>query len=412
MTYVINPTVTIADVDYSSEVLNGIRATAGRTNVDEQPRAGFATVSIVDFDSNVAPIEIDDQVVIKVDDSSGNDVTLWTGWVSDVEKIVRDFGNSGAATETRVTAIGTLAKLNRRRVGASGYPKQFDGDRVAAIIYETAGETWAQVTPTLQWQNVNPLQNWATYDILIGDIEQPGDFELTNYNDGETNGLFLAQTMASSGLGILYESPDGKINYDSFSDRLDKVILNGFTSVDLDAVIAQGLSSLSRLSDLGNNIEIVYKNGQQEFGTDSNSLALYGEFDVRLETQLENKADAEQRVEYYLETRAFPRTSLTQLTLVLGVDAVDDGLRDTFLPIQISEPITISGLPPNVYPGTFNGFVEGYTWAIARNELFLSLNVSDYALSQLAVNWLQVTPSLAWNTISPTLQWADARSVS
>lgn len=412
MTYVINPTVTIGGVNYSSEVLNGIRATAGRTNVDEQPRAGFATVTIIDFDTNIAPIEIDDEVIIKVDDSNGNDVTLWAGWVSDIEKTVRDYGTTGFATETRVTAIGSLAKLNRRRVGASGYSKEFDGDRVAAIIYETAGETWAQVNPTLQWQNVNPLQNWATYDILIGNIDQPGDFELQVYNAGESNGLNLAQQMAASGLGILYESPDGKINYDSFSARLDKVILDGFTSIDLDAIIARGLTSISRLSDLGNDIEIVYKNGQQEFGSDSNSIALYGEFDVRIVTELENEADAEQRVDYYLETRAFPRTSLSQITLVLGIDAVDDALRDTFLPIQMSEPITISGLPANVYPGTFNGFVEGYTWAIARNELFLSLNVSDYALSQLAVNWLQVTPSLAWNMVSPTLQWADARSVS
>lgn len=411
MTYVINPVVTIGSVDYTNKVLNGVTATAGRTNVDEQPRSGFATISIVDFDNNVVAIEIDDKVVIKVDDSNGNDVTLWSGWVADVTKSVRNHGGVGYLTETKVTAIGSLAKLNRRRVGSNGYSKEFDGDRIYNIIFETAGFTYADVDPALQWEDVDPLLTWATYDILIGTIDRPGDFELKVYSDGEANGLTLAQTMAQSGLGILYESADGKINYDSFTRRLDNVAANGFVDIDLDAIIATGLTSTSRLSDLANNVEVIYKNGQTETDTDAASIALYGDWEVRVETQLENGLDAEQRVEYYLATRAFPRTSLTSLSLVLSVDGVADVLRDTLLDLQISTPIAVDGLPPNVFPNAFSGFVEGYTWTIARNELFLNLNVSEYALSQLEMNWLQVPATETWNSITPTLEWADARSV-
>jgi hypothetical protein len=123
MTYVINPQITIADVDYTAETINRVSVTQGRITVDEQPRAGYCTIDIIDFDNNVAPIEIDQQIVIKVDDSTGNDVTLFTGFVADVQKELNAKGQIGITTTTRVTGIGSLAKLNRRRVGADGYPK-------------------------------------------------------------------------------------------------------------------------------------------------------------------------------------------------------------------------------------------------------------------------------------------------
>lgn len=410
MTYVINPQITIADVNYTSEILDRLSVTQGRVSVDEQPRAGYCTIDIVDFDNNVAAIEIDEQIVIKVDDSTGNEVTLFTGFVSDVEKIVFSRGQVGLQTTTRVTGIGSLAKLNRRRVGASGYPKKLDGERIAEILKETAGITWADIDPALQWQNVNPLQDWSTFDILIGDIDQ-GDFELFAYAAQVENGLGLAQVMAQSGVGILYEGKNGKINYDEFSARAAKVSADGFLSLDLDAVLAVGLTSVSRLSDLINDVEIIYKADAIETGTDAASLALYGEFDLTLQTQLENLADAQQRVDYYLETRAFPRTSLSQINLTLGT-SIDNTLRNDLLDIGVSTPIAISGLPLNVYPELFTGFVEGYTWTIARNELFLSLNVSDFALSQLQMNWLQVPAALVWQDVDPALQYENARSVS
>jgi hypothetical protein len=348
--------------------------------------------------------------VIKVDDSNGNEVTLFTGFVADVQKQVDARGTVGTKTSTRVTGIGSLAKLNRRRVGASGFPKQLDGERIAEILFETAGKRWNTLDPALTWQDVNPLQNWANFDVLIGKIDE-GDFELFAYNQGIANGLGLAQIMAQSGLGILYEGNDGRINYDEFSARAGKVAADGFLNLNLDAVLAVGLTTISRLSDLINDVEITYKNGQTETGLDANSNALFGEFDFNLTTQLELQSDAEQRVEYYLETRAFPRVSLSQLNLTLGT-SIDNTLRNDLLAIGVSTPISIEGLPLNVYPEGFNGFVEGYTWTIARNELFLSLNVSDYALSQIQMNWLQVPAALRWQDVTATLEWENARSVN
>jgi hypothetical protein len=87
-------------------------------------------------------------------------------------------------------------------------------------------------------------------------------------------------------------------------------------------------------------------------------------------------------------------------------------MRDSVLPMRVSKPIRIAGLPPSVYPDNFIGFVEGYTWTINRNELFLTLNISEYALSQLEMNWLQVPANLAWEDVNATLEWQEARVVA
>ena len=412
MTYTIDPKILINGVEYKAETINGVTLTAGRTTVDEQPRAGFASITLVTPDNTYPDIEIDYRVVVQVDNSAGTPVTLWTGWVSDVETTLGAFGATGFLNQQRITAVGSLSKLNRRLAGGSGYAKEFDGNRVYDIIYETAGETWASYDPAETWADVNPLLTWQTADLLIGDIDRPGDFELTDYAAGENSGLTLAQQAAASGLGILYESPDGKISYDDYTSRTDDVSLNGFIDIDSDAILTSGLSSVSRLSDLANEVEIVYKNNQTEIDSNAASIALYGLYSAKINTILENAVDAEQRVDYYLDTRAFPRRQLNQITLALHLDQVANLMRDAMLPMRMSKPIRITALPDSIYPGNFAGFVEGYTWTLNRNELFLTLNVSEYGFSQLEMNWLQVPPALTWAGVDATLEWQEARVVA
>jgi len=413
MPYTIDPKVIINDVEYRQDTINGVTLTNGRTSVDEQPRAGYATINLVTADNAFPNIEIDQKVVVKVDDSTGAEVTLWTGWVSDIEVSLPAFGGSGRLNNQSITAIGSLSKLNRRLVGFDGYPKENDGDRIFDIIKEGAGVTWAEYELASDtWADVNALLQWQNVDVLVGNIDQPGDFELVAYSGGEGNGLSLAQAAAASGLGVLYEDNLGKISYSDYSSRTDEVALNGFTDIDTAAILARGLSSVSRLSDLINEVEVVYKNNQTELDDNPTSIALYGRYAAKVNTLLELKADAEQRVEYYLETRSFPRQTLNSIRLALHLDQVSNTMRDSMLPIEISKAISITGLPSSIYPGTFAGFVEGFTWTINRNELFLTLNVSEYGFSQLQMNWLQVPPALTWAGVDATLEWQEARVVA
>ena len=413
MPYSVNPQVLINDVEYKDKTIQGVSLVNGRSTVDEQPRAGYATIRLVTPDNTYPNIEIDQRVVVKVDDSNGNDVTLWTGWVSDVQTSISNYGSEGWLNQQSITAIGSLSKLNRRLVGFDGYPKQNDGDRIWDIIKEGAGITWAEYQPASNtWADVNPVLQWQNVDILVGNIDRPGDFELIAYDGGDTAALPLAQSAAFSGLGVLYECNLGKICYSDYTSRIDDVDANGFTLIDNSAILATGLSSVSRLSDLINEVEVVYKNNQSEVDEDMSSIAIYGRYADKVNTILEFKADAEQRVEYYLETRAFPRTRLNQISLALHLDEVADADRDALLPMKVSKPIQINGLPSSIYAKNFIGFVEGFTWTINRNELFLTLNLSEYALSQLQMNWDQVPATIAWEDVNATLEWQEARVVA
>jgi hypothetical protein len=413
MPYTINPKVTINGVEYKDKTINGVTLTNGRDTVDEQPRAGYATLNLVTPDNTYPNIEIDQKIVVQVDNFAGNPVTLWTGWVADVETTIASYGETGFLNEQRITGIGSLSKLNRRLVGSAGYPQEFDGDRIYDILIETAGITWGTYSPpTDTWADVDPLLQWQNVDILIGNIDQPGDFELIAYTGGESSGLNLTQQAAISGLGVLFEAPDGTINYSSASSRTDDVFINGFTDIDTSAILAAGLSSVSRLSDLANDVEITYGSNAIERDQDNTSIALYGLYAAKINTFLANQPDAEQRVEYYLETRAFPRRQLNSINLALHLDQVSNTMLDSMLPMRINKPIRIAGLPTSVYPDNFIGFVESYTWTINRNELFLTLNISEYALSQLQMNWSQVPPTLEWQDVSATLEWQEARVVA
>jgi hypothetical protein len=80
--------------------------------------------------------------------------------------------------------------------------------------------------------------------------------------------------------------------------------------------------------------------------------------------------------------------------------------------MTISKAISINSLPTSIYPDAFGGFVEGYSWNISRNELFLTLNLSEYGFSQLEMNWLQTPPTLEWQDVGATIEWQEARVVA
>jgi len=413
MPYVIDPKVTIDGVEYRDKTINGISLTNGRARIDEQPRAGFASIVLVTPDNTYPTISIDQKVVVKIDDSSGVETIIWTGWVSDIQTTITTYGEVGWLNEQRITAIGSLSKLDRRRVGAGGYSAAKDGDRIYDIIYETAGETWEDWLPAdQQWQEVSPLLQWQNVDILIGDIDRPGDFDLVAYSSGAAAGLQIAQNAATSGLGILFENAEGKICYDDSTSRTDDVSLNGFTSIPSSAILAQGLSSISRLGDLINQITVTYGSASQVTEKDDNSIDTYGLYASGATTQLANLVDAQQRADFYMATRAYPRSTLNAINLALHLDGVADSARDDLIQMRVSLPIEVTDLPKAVYSKPFQGFVEGYTWTISRNELFLTLIVTEYGFGQLSTNWLQVSPTLQWEDVNATLEWQEARVVA
>ena len=75
-------------------------------------------------------------------------------------------------------------------------------------------------------------------------------------------------------------------------------------------------------------------------------------------------------------------------------------------------PLRISDLPLNMTSGMYLGFVEGWTWRAAYNSISVTVLLSPLAYSLQAMRWEQVPIGERWNTITPTLDWAEALVVA
>ena len=91
---------------------------------------------------------------------------------------------------------------------------------------------------------------------------------------------------------------------------------------------------------------------------------------------------------------------------------IDNANRDALLGIFMGQPLNIKDLPAQIAGGQFEGYVEGWSWSTRFNELFLTINLSPTAFSQVATRWNAVNIAEAWNTLSPTLTWEYATIVA
>ena len=103
---------------------------------------------------------------------------------------------------------------------------------------------------------------------------------------------------------------------------------------------------------------------------------------------------------------------MKQITYPITNPEIDDSDRDALLNIFMGQPLNIVNLPSNMVGGYFQGFVEGWTWIANRNSLSLTMNVSPVDYSLQAMRWNSVPATEYWNTINPTLDWANATIVA
>jgi hypothetical protein len=113
----------------------------------------------------------------------------------------------------------------------------------------------------------------------------------------------------------------------------------------------------------------------------------------------------------YIELRANPYPKFQSITFTLGNPEIDDADRDALINIFLGQPVWIQNLPPNITGGSFQGYIEGWTFRASLNNLSLTFNASPINFSQVAVKWEQVNAAETWNTLNNSLTWLDAIGV-
>jgi hypothetical protein len=122
--------------------------------------------------------------------------------------------------------------------------------------------------------------------------------------------------------------------------------------------------------------------------------------------------DAQAVADRYIAQRAYPAPKFDTITFPLTSTEINDANRDALLKVFMGMPVNLTNLPMQISEGEFEGYVEGWSWAVSYNQLYITLNLSPVSFSQVAMRWNTTPITEAWNTLSPTLTWEYATIVA
>ena len=403
--------VTIGGVQYQTAILSNLTISSGRRNIYEQAQAGYTNLEIVNLNQANVPIEINDSITIELQNSTATFVPIFGGSVVEVGITVAEIGNVDYAQRISIIALGALARLPKALTNGV-LPKEFDGDQIYDVLKGVLFDSWQEVPQALTWATYSPPSTqWNNaQNSGLGDIDRPGNYELAARSSSRTDVYSLVSALATSGLGYIFESGTGQIGYADSTHRTTYLAANGYVDLDANQALASGLSIQQRAGDVRNSITLKYNatSSAEKSASDSASIGLYGELAQIINTTLHNAADAQDQADFYLALRANPFPMLTSITFELTNPEISDSDRDALISIFMGLPLRIADLPLNMSSGTYLGFVEGFTFRAAYNEVSISLNLSPLAFSLQAMQWQDVSGAEAWNTISGTLDWEHA----
>jgi hypothetical protein len=404
--------VSIDGGTFTTVTLANLTISSGRTDIYTQPVAGYCSVDLINTNQSTLAIELNDSIAIQVKDSTGTFVPIFGGFVTDIDQSVKSSGSNAIVQTFKVTALGALSKLPK--ILTEGVlTKDFDGDQIYSILSGLLYNSWNEVPAATQWTTYNATETWANaQNSGLGEIDQPGDYELTDRSANTTDVYSLVAALATSGLGYIYEDAQGRIGYADSTHRSQYLAANGYLEVTGHHALSRGVSTSRRLGDIRNEVTITYKNGQQVTSSNTASQALYGTQAQNITTSIENGADATTQANFYLALRAYPQSLFKSITFELTNPEIDDSDRNSLISVFMGLPLDITDLPANMTGGRFQGFVEGWTFNAGFNKLSVTLNLSPLAFSLQAMKWVNVPITESWNTISTTLDWTNATIVA
>jgi hypothetical protein len=404
----------IDSVEYTNLILSDLTITSGRTDIYQQPVAGYVNLTVINLDQSDLLFNVSQSVSIELQDSTETFVPIFGGTISDLELSITQIGNVGYSQSYRITALGALSKLPKTLFNQA-LNQGYDGNQIYQILRETLFNQWQNVPAALTWGTYNPTVTWANAENNgLGEVDRPGDYLMINRAADPVDSYSLVSQIALSGLGYLYESATGQIGYADSTHRTEYLSINGYVEISAAQARAAGLKIRTRAGDVRNDVTIQYGASAASHVEARNpqSIGLYGSLAQVFNTYLKNTHDATAQANFYLELRAYPRPVFDSITYDLTNAQIDDSDRDSLINVFMGMPVNVTNLPLNMNSGNFQGFVEGWTLQAGYNEISIQLFVSPLSFSLQAMRWNSVPITERWNTINPTLTWENATIVA
>jgi hypothetical protein len=410
MPWVPNWRITVGDDVYTT--VTAASYSIGRLNIDEQCTAGFSRVEIVNVDNTPFTIDITDRLQMELADSSGDYITVFTGEVSDFSIGVKSPDDLGYITTGTILGVGSLSKVTKAYYNTA-LPEELDGEQIAAILGEALNGTWATVTPTLTWATYPPTVTWAHAESYEGTID-PGLYDMIAVAAANLKSSTLVDQIARSALGQIYETAEGLINYDDADHRSNYVAVNGSKEFSGLYATPSTIRSQLQIAKIRNSEIVKYGTayGSTYEASDADSIATYGLFQRRYDSNVKNLADVTDIVTRDLALRAVPRNQFGAITYRLDNSQMPDALRDELISVFFGEPVVVTNLPQNMFDGYFDGFIENITMNSTPAYVDLTLYLSPLDFSLVAPTWETVIPNnIIWSGVNASLPWSKAIGV-
>jgi len=381
MSWTIDPTVTINGTDYTSDSLNGVTVSSGRSSIWDQPRYGYATIRIKNDNNSPLAIQLQEPVIISVDNFTGTPTQVFEGKVSSISNSVQAIGSNAKVIIHTVTAVGPLADMSRVITHTTSWPKEYDDDRLDRILTDSG--------------------------VAIDVVDTPGVYEFTSAPASPTDTYTAAAYYAGMAFGYIYETTAGEVGYANESRRTVEAATNGYFNIPTNVILGNSIQSEINTNNLINDVLLEYKANATVTATSASSIATFGLRASDIITELEDGTEAQFQADRYITLRSTPETVLQSFTVQLNAPAITSTVLNGLIAVYMGKPIQVSAFPNGIFNGIFRGFVEGWTLSISQNTATLNLNVTKNTLSITPTRWQDVSATLIWNDVDPTIEWSD-----
>jgi len=408
MTWLPEWRVTVGDDVYTT--VTSVSFASGRLDIDRQATAGYCRVEIINTDNSPFTINVTEPITLELKNGSGTYVTVFGGEVSDFNIGVRSPEESGYITTGTILGIGSLARLTKA-IFNTALAEGLDGAQISAILGAALNLTWAEVTPTVTWATYPATQTWLDAESYIGEIDSGFYTMISLAANASAKSQTLADQIATSALGQLYEEKDGDVSYADADHRSNYLAANGFTNIDGAYATPTSIQSTTQTARIRNSLIYRYATGYAStYSTsDSDSIAAYGLFERSFDSNVKNLADITNIAARELALRKNPRSSLGAITFRLDNPDIPTAMLDSLIGVFFGQPMLINNLPSNLLGGQFDGFVENVALRATPSftEMTLYISATDFSLS--TTQWETVLPaSLIWTGVNGTLTWTNA----
>jgi hypothetical protein len=408
MTWLPEWRVTVGDDVYTT--VTSVSFASGRLDIDRQCTAGYCRVEIINANNAPFTINVTEPITLELKNGSGTYVTVFGGEVSDFNIGVRSPEETGYITTGTILGIGSLARLTKA-IYNTALIEELDGEQIADILNAGLNLNWNEVTPTVTWDTYPATTTWNEAESFIGTIDTGFYTMIPIAASATAKSQTLADQIATSALGQIFEEKDGDVSYADADHRSNDLAANGFTFLDGAFATPTSITSSVQTARIRNSLIYRYATGYgSTYSTsDADSIASYGLFERSFDSNIKNLADITDIATRELNLRRSPREQLGVITFRLDNPNMPSAMLNSLIGVYFGQPVSIDNLPPNLLGGTFQGFVENVALRATPSFVDITLYVTATDLSLSTTQWETVIPSsLAWTGVNGTLIWNNA----